>query len=82
MIFKPHAIENDAIINQNLLLFVNNVVIKRTLVIKYLGIFIDEMLNWKPHISSLIKKKSNFIGEIYIKCSLIPYVCQEIYISL
>jgi len=45
MIFKPHVVENDAIINQNILLFVKNVVIRRTLGIKYLDIFIDEMLN-------------------------------------
>jgi len=56
MIFKLNAVENDAIINHNLLLFVNNVVIRRTSVFKYCGIFIDELLNWKPHISRLIKK--------------------------
>jgi len=68
-----------AIINHNLLLFVNNVEIKRTSVIEYLGIFIDEMLNWKTHTGSLIKKISNFIGSIYRKRSLIglPYVCRR-----
>jgi len=83
MIFKPNALENDAIINHNLLLFVNNVVIKKTSFSKYQDIFIHEMLNWKPHIGSLIRKNLNFIGEIYRKLSLIPYFwCRNLYFAI
>ena len=79
MIFKPYSIINDIIKNQNLLLFADNVLIKRrpTSIIKYLGVFIDEMLSWKHHIISLITNNSRFIGAIYSKRSLIPYSCRR-----
>jgi len=51
--------------------------------LKTWGIFMDEMINWKPHISSLIRKNSNFNGAIYRKCSLISYVChRNLYFAL
>ena len=83
MIFKPSKFINDTIKFHNLSLSVNNVSIERTFVTKYLGVWIDEMLNWKCHISHLVKKNSSFIGIFYKKQSFLPFMCRKnLYYSL
>ena len=62
MIFKPSKGVNNIIKSSNLHLSLNGVIINRTSVTKYLGVYIDEMLNWKEHISYLNKKISGVIG--------------------
>lgn len=61
MIFKPTKIVDDVIRSSNLQLSIC-VIINRTNVIKYLGVYLDEMLNWKDHVSYLTKKISSLIG--------------------
>ena len=83
MIFKPNKTINDTIKYRNLFVSVNNIVIQRTAVTKYLGIWIDEMLNWKHHTSMLIKKNSSFIGIFFKKQSFLPFrCCKNLYFSL
>ena len=41
---------------------INNVKIERVQYTKFLGIFIDEMLNWKYHLSQVSTKTSKSLG--------------------
>jgi len=83
MIFKPNVCLNDVIKKCNLSLSVNNVIINRTVLTKYLGVWIDDLLSWKSHIDNTVKKNANFISMIYNKRYLIPYDCRKnLYFSL
>ena len=44
----------DVINDSNLTLCVNNVTIKRTVLVKYLGVWIDDVPSFKPHINNLV----------------------------
>ena len=46
MIFKPNESIDNFIINCNLSLTVKNITINRTVLTKYLGVWIDNMLSW------------------------------------
>ena len=47
------------------LLHINNLLIKRDTITKFLGILLDENLTWKSHISYITSKISKSIGIIY-----------------
>ena len=47
------------------LLHINNLLIKRDTITKFLGILLDENLTWKSHISYITSKISISIGIIY-----------------
>ena len=52
-------------------------------VVKYLGIFIDDNLNWHEHISYLIKKISSLTGILYRINLFLPLQCKKnIYFAL
>ena len=46
-------------------LVINDVLIERETVTKFLGVLIDENLNWKKHIEYIINKLSKNIGILY-----------------
>ena len=46
-------------------LFIDNVKIERETVTKFLGVLIDENLNWKSHIDYIVNKISKTIGILY-----------------
>ena len=51
--------------------------------IKYLGLILDNKLNWKPHITELCKKLSRAVGMLYKIRSLCPTsVLKSLYFSL
>jgi len=83
MIFKPTSIINNEITNLNLSLNINNVLLDRTSSTKYLGVWLDEKLNWDIHVAQLIKKINSLIGILYRKKYLLPMHCRRnIYYSL
>ena len=58
-------------------------VLKRVPSIKYLGLMIDERLNWKTHVSYLRSKVSSCCNIMYKLCHLIPLEsCISVYYSL
>ena len=59
MIFTKKRLKKDV------LLRFRNVVIDRVTVLKFLGVFIDENLNWKSHIKYFETKMSKIIGILY-----------------
>ena len=57
--------------------------INRTKSIKYLGITLDEHLNWNQHISTLCKALKSFFSVFYnIRDYLIPENCKTIYYTM
>ena len=83
MIFKPTSVINDYILNNNLTLNLNSKLIQRTSTVKYLGMYLDEDMNWNEHIKSLIPRVSSLIGIVYRKRYLLPDRCKKsLYMSL
>lgn len=62
---------NNKTLNHNVTLKLNNCAITQSDCIKYLGVYVDQHLNWKQHISVLSKKISRSIGLMY---KLRPFV--------
>jgi len=56
-------------------LYIGNQKIAKTMNCKYLGIFIDENLNWKIHIDYIYKKLIKFTGIFYKIRDVVPAVC-------
>ena len=82
MIFKPVKNIDNIIKNLNLHVNFNGVEIKKTNVTKYLGIFLDDMINWKAHVDHLTKKLSSFIGIFYKRSFLLPKAsCRNLFYS-
>ena len=54
--FTPGNTKNDESISNELILTLNNTVIKRVEETKFLGVIIDKNLNWKPHTAYLASK--------------------------
>ena len=55
MIFKPSSVVNNTIKNHNLNVFFNQVSLQRSHATKFLGMQIDENLNWQLHVSHLTR---------------------------
>ena len=53
-------------------LFIDGITLKRETVIKFLGVFIDENVTWKPHINTTSTKISKSIGILYRASLIIP----------
>jgi len=56
-------------------LFIGTQRIPKTKSCKYLGVFIDEHLNWKIHIDYVHKKLLKFTGIFYKIRDVVPYDC-------
>ena len=56
-------------------IFINNNLLKQQDKIKYLGILIDQKLNWKPHINKL---KSNLSKTCFLLAKLKPYTNKKL----
>ena len=53
-------------------LFIDGITLKRETVTKFLGVFIDENVTWKPHINTISIKTSKSIGILYRAMLTIP----------
>ena len=78
MIFHPHHKTVD-----NINISIDNVPIKRTEVIKFLGLYIDPLLSWSSHISKITTSVSKIIGVLYkIKYFVPDHVLKSLYNTL
>jgi len=75
ILFKPRQKQ----INYNISLSYRNQLLERKTFTKFLGIYIDESLTWKPHINYISNKLSKSIGMIYKSSYYLP---QEVKLSL
>ena len=84
MLFIPNINKknsNQGAINLNII--INNVSIDRVDTHKFLGIFVDEELNWKTHVDKIATQISRTIGIMYKLKHFIPIkVLRLIYLSL
>lgn len=77
MIFKPNENINKAIIDNKLCVCIGNNNIARTKSVKYLGIIIDEKLNFADHITMLTKKIKSLSGMLYHKKYFFSQQCRK-----
>ena len=83
MIFETKTCTNNIITNLNLTINVNNILLNRANFTKYLGVWLDEQLNWDIHIAQLLKKVNSLVGILYRKKYLLPTHCRKkIYFAL
>ena len=85
MYFSPSKNHKDELNDdlENQYLSINCKIIQRVSQTKFLGIIIDDKLNWQPHLASLNKKLRSACGRIYrIKKCLPEYLHKQIYHSL
>ena len=61
---------------ENLTLKINNQVIERVRSTKFLGVIIDDHLNFKCHIDHLMLKLSKYLGLFY-KLTLFTQICSD-----
>ena len=65
MIFMPTKHAEEYLLNNNPSVFINNIKINRVKCCRYLGLLIDENLNWNDHIKCLITKVTQLTGIMY-----------------
>ena len=84
MLFEPYKRvlkTSDPVISTPLLF--NGHTIERVYSVKYLGVFIDDKLNWVEHINYLINKVSSLTGILYRINHFLPLNCKRnIYFGL
>ena len=75
-------ISNKSLKSSSFKLILNNNNITRSEHVKYLGVCLDNKLNWKAHVSSLCNKLSKICGVFY-KLNFVPFRClRTVYFSL
>ena len=77
--FTPGNTKNDESISNELILTLNNTVIKRVEETKFLGVIIDKNLNWKPHTAYLASKLKCEVGKL---CRMRRFIPKELYKDL
>ena len=77
IIFKPSDHINKYINNNKLTLTLNNSFVTRVYSVKYLGVIIDDQLNWQEHINNLTVKLNKFVGIFYKRKNLLPLQCRK-----
>ena len=83
MIFRENNVTKDLIKSLDISVKIDNYRLARDNCTKYLGIIIDEKLNWSDHVESLVKKISSLIGIVYRRKYAIPTKCtRNIYFAL
>ena len=67
----------------NFTLFINNTSINRTDSAKYLGVCLDDTLNWSSHITHLSLHLARYSGMFYRLRKLVPpYILRTLYYSM
>ena len=84
MIFDPfHKIKNKPLHYQHHKLSFSNHIIERVHCVRYLGLLIDDQLNWTDHINYLIGRVSSVMGILYRYKNVLPWNCKKnIYFAL
>ena len=61
--------------SQNLNLYINNQLITKVSSCKYLGVNVDETLQWREHIDHVYKKLIKFTSIFYKVRNVLPFAC-------
>lgn len=83
MLFKPNMLTDNFIENMNLFCRINDYKLSRVKSVKYLGVWLDDNLDWSLHINNLINKVRSLTGIVYRKkYVLLPQCRKNLYFSL
>lgn len=83
MIFKPNMYRQYSSVYECNTIKFDGHLIKRICSTKYLGVIIDENLNWSEHIKTLLDKVSSLTGIMYRIKQWLPIHCtRQIYFAL
>ena len=83
MLFKTNKNTENAFVNMNLSCRINDHKLNSVQVVKYLGVWLDDSLNWSVHIDNLIKKVRSLTGILYRKKYVLRPECRkQLYLSL
>ena len=78
MLFTHSRVDRNSISNR-----LGNKIIKQVRSVKFLGIYLDDRLNFNDHVSYLSKKLSKTVGIMYkMSCFLPPHILKMLYFSL
>ena len=77
ILFYPNSEDIKLIKSENLTIAIAHNQINRVNHIKFLGILIDEKLNFKEHVCYLISKVNSIRGMLYSRRDLLPYSCRR-----
>ena len=79
ILFKPTNNLKDMIKTNHLQIVINNTIINRVSLVKYLGLWFDEDLTWVHHIGTLTSKISSLIG--IHSCQKVLHACENLSFS-
>ena len=83
MLFKPGKLTDTSIESLNLFCRINDHKLSRVKCVKYLGVWLDDNLNWSHHIRKLTDKVRTLTGILYRKKYVIGSQCRKnLYFSL
>ena len=77
LLFFPHKDDDDYISSNNLCISLDNNLIKRVNVTKFLGVLIDEKLAYEKHVNSIVCKINSLNGMLYRRRDYIPMNCRR-----
>ena len=58
-------------VHENFVIHLNDKTLKRSSTVKYLGLFIDDTLNWSSHVNYLSHQLARFSGVFYRLCNYV-----------
>jgi hypothetical protein len=77
ILFFPTKADEDCIVSNSFKISLNNQVLLREHVVKFLGKWIDDNLSFKQHITSVISKINSVNGMLYKRRDFIPMNCRK-----
>lgn len=77
MLFFPSKEDNEYIAANNLNLYMENNAITRVKTVKFLGVIIDECMNFRQHVDSTIKKIKSVNGLLYRRRDYLSHSCRK-----
>lgn len=77
ILFFPTIDDDDLIKSNDLCILLDNILINRVYVTKFLGILLDDKLSFKSHINSIVCKINGLNGMLYRRRDYIPMNCRR-----
>ena len=77
LLFFPHKDDDNCILSKILGITLNNNLIKRVNVTKFLGVLIDDKLSFEKHVNSIVCKINGLNSMLYRRRDYIPMNCRR-----
>src|SRR3984893_12873657 len=83
ILFFPSKEDDEYIVKNNLTLYIDNTSIIKVNSVKFLGVLIDEHMNFNQHVESIVKSITSVNGLLYRRRDFIPLSCRkELFFSM